>query len=480
MTGSWIEIKKGPTKADLHPSRVFRLLIISDDEKVDAIIRLAGWVVGHSMDEDGDHRAARDLLLRYPPRTTSGFQSDAPPQQKAVDWACALDHGVLPIQGPPGTRKSHTAAEMILDLVGDGKKVGITALSHKVIVGLMQKVVLAGAKVGIAVRCMHKVSELSRNPDPDIAEQRDYGNIEAAIRGGSVQVVGGTAWLWARAQFKGSVDVLVVDEAGQLSLIDTLAVSQAARNLVLLGDPQQLKQPQKGSHPEGTEVSALEHVLQDHQTIPAERGILLDTIWRMHPDICSFVSELFYENRLQSHAGFEKQLLVGATPFAGSGLWYVPVHHSGNQSSSPEEAAVLRQIIEGLLSGKVSYQNDKEEVSPVTSRDIKVIAPFNAQVSLLAQVLPAGIAVGTVDKFQGQEAPIILYSMATSLPEDAPRGVEFLYSPNRLNVAVSRVRATFILVANPNLFEPDCRNVRQMKLANAYCRFMERQQAPAG
>jgi len=474
-----IEIKKGPSKADLHPIAIFRLVIIPDKEKEEAIIRLATWVAAHSMDEDGDYRAARDLLLGYPPRTTPGFRSDIPPQQKAVAWARALDRGVLPIQGPPGTGKSHTAAEMILALIRDGKKVGITALSHKVIVGLMEKVIRAGEKVGVKVSCMRRVSKPSEKPDPGIAEEKDYDKIEASIRAGKAQVVGGTAWLWAREQFKESIDVLVVDEAGQLSLIDTLAVAQAATNLVLLGDPQQLKQPQQGSHPEGTDVSALEHVLQEHQTIPQDRGILLDVTWRMHPAICSFVSELFYENRLQPLVGLERQLLSGATPFRGAGLWYVPVHHEGNQSSAPEEVAVVRQVIDSLLSGKVSYQNAKAETSPVTASDIKVIAPFNAQVSLLTHALPVGVAVGTVDKFQGQEAPIVLFSMATSRPEDAPRGMEFLYSPNRLNVAVSRARATFILVSSPRLFEPDCRNVRQMKLANAYCRYMEQQQNPA-
>lgn len=476
---SWVELKKGPTKADLHPAAVFRLSIIDDTEKEEALIRLATWVAGHSMDHEGDYRAARDLLLGVPPRTAAGFQSSAQPQQKAVSWALELNGGVLPIQGPPGTGKSHTAAEMILALVQAGKKVGITALSHKVVVGLMEKVITAGKKVGVTVRCMRRVSKGAKSSNPVVPEEDNYDKIEAAIRNGSVQVLGGTAWLWAREQFKESVDVLVVDEAGQLSLMDALAVAQAGANLVLLGDPQQLKQPQQGSHPEGTEVSALEHVLQEHQTIPPDRGILLDTTWRMHPAICSFVSELFYEGRLQSRPGLENQQLGGETPFANAGLWYVPVHHEGNQSSSPEEVAVVRRIVDGLLTGKVAYQQADGKVIPVTATDIKVIAPFNAQVSLLTRGLPPGVQAGTVDKFQGQEAPIILFSMATSRPEDAPRGMEFLYSPNRLNVAVSRARAAFILVASPQLFEPDCHNVRQMKLANAYCRFIEQQQAPS-
>ncbi|HWB90749.1 MAG TPA: TM0106 family RecB-like putative nuclease, partial [Puia sp.] len=468
-----MEVKKGAATKDMHPSTVIKFSDIPVGEKEEAIIRLAQWVVDYGMDGDGMYRAARDLLLRQPPRTPTSFVGTDSPQVNAVAWTLMLDHGALPIQGPPGTGKSHTAAEIILALIGKGKKVGITALSHKVIVGLMEKVVKAGKQRGITVRCLHKVTTESEIPSPGIVEESDNKKIEAEIRGGGFQVFGGTAWLWARSGLAGSVDVLFVDEAGQLSLIDTLAVSQAAPNLVLLGDPQQLKQPLRGSHPEGTEVSALEHVLQEHQTIPADRGILLDQTWRMHPAICAFVSELFYEARLHSVDTLAKQELSGKTAFPGAGLWYVPVGHEGNTSSSPEEVAVVQDIISRLINGKVSYTDQAGKTRPVTAADIKVITPFNAQVSLLTGGLPKEVQVGTVDKFQGQEAPIVLFSMATSRPEDAPRGMEFLYSPNRLNVAVSRARSTFILVACPLLLEPDCRNVRQMQLANAFCRLIE-------
>jgi predicted RecB family nuclease len=471
-----LEVKKGPSILGVHPTAVIKFSDISAGEKEDAIIRLAQWVVDYSMDGDGSFRAGRDLLLRLPPRTAKNFEPRELPQENAVAWSLQLDRGVLPIQGPPGTGKSHTAAEVILALIGKGKKVGITALSHKVIVGLMEKVVKAGKAKGRAIQCWHKVSEKSEAPHPGIVEETDYKKVEAAMGAGQVQVLGGTAWLWARQQFQNSVDFLFVDEAGQLSLIDTLAVSQAAPNLVLLGDPQQLKQPQRGSHPEGTEVSALEHVLKEHQTIPADMGILLDQTWRMHPAICGFVSELFYEGRLHARPQLENQKLSGETEFPGAGLWYVPVPHEGNQSSSPEEVTVVRDIIDRLTSGHVLYTDAAGKSRPVSLADIKVITPFNAQVSLLMGNLPKEVQIGTVDKFQGQEAPIVLFSMATSRPEDAPRGMEFLYGPNRLNVAVSRARSTFILVASPRLFEPDCRNVRQMQLANAFCRLIEMKQ----
>jgi superfamily I DNA and/or RNA helicase len=288
------------------------------------------------------------------------------------------------------------------------------------------------------------------------------------------QVAGGTSWLWAREDFFEAVDVLFVDEAGQLSLIDTIAVSQAAKNIILLGDPQQLKQPVQGSHPEGTEISALEHILGDHKTIPVDRGIFLNETWRMHPVICSFFGELFYDDRLQSRPALLKQRIDGDTNFKGAGLWFEPVIHAGNQSSSVEEVKRVAAIITELTAGGVAWINDKNEAKPLVLNDIMVIAPYNAQVSALDSGVPPGTHVGTVDKFQGQEAPVVLFSMATSSPDDAPRGMEFLYSLNRLNVAVSRARAVCIIVASPLLFEPECNNPQQMKLANAFCRYLER------
>ncbi len=427
----------------------------------------------NDIDGVGDYRAARDLLLNRTPRTSGNLGEHDDPQNKAVDWVTRLHQGVLPIQGPPGTGKSHTAAEMILSLVKAGKKIGITALSHKVITGLMQKVIKAAAQKGVQVNCMRKVSELSENPDPAIREELKNEKVIAAIKNNEVNILGGTAWLWAREDMAASVDVLFIDEAGQLSLIDTIAVSQAASNVVLLGDPQQLKQPQQGSHPEGTEVSALEHVLSEHKTIPDDKGIFLDKTWRMHPSICSFNSELFYESRLRPKEDLINQRLNGMPEFEGAGLYYREVDHDGNQSSSSEEASYIKNLISRLTDGTVFYTDSQNAKKVLSIDDIKVITPYNAQVNLLLSTLPTGVQIGTVDKFQGQEAPVIIFSMATSTPADAPRGMEFLYSTNRFNVAVSRARAAFILVASPKLFEPDCKSVSQMKLANAFCRFLE-------
>jgi uncharacterized protein len=383
-----------------------------------------------------------------------------------------MEQDVLPIQGPPGTGKSHTGADMIVALLKKGKKVGITALSHKVITGLMTKALNACEQSGVKVNAMQRVREMSNNSDPRITELTSNEDIEAALHSGNANLVGGTTWLWSRQDLSSSIDTLFVDEAGQLSLIDTVAVSPAASNLVLLGDPQQLQQPQQGTHPEGTEVSALHHILQEHQTIPNDKGIFLDTTWRMHPSICDFVSELFYESRLSPKKGLDNQRLDGDKEFEGSGLYFRPIDHEGNQSSSTEEADYVKKLVTRLTNGKTTF-TDKDKIKrTLTSNDIKIIAPYNAQVNLISKLLP-NIQIGTVDKFQGQEAPVIIFSMATSSPSDAPRGMEFLYSRNRFNVAVSRARAAFILVASPKLFEPECKNVEQMRLANAFSRFLE-------
>jgi uncharacterized protein len=279
--------------------------------------------------------------------------------------------------------------------------------------------------------------------------------------------------MWARHEFFEAVDVLFVDEAGQMALANVLAIAQGAHAVVLLGDPQQLEQPVQGFHPPGTATSALEHVLGGAQTIPPDRGLFLEETWRLAPAICDFTSELFYERRLKPHTGLERQAIAGETPFAGAGLWFVPVPHDANQSSSREEVAAVATLVQELTAGGVRWRDRDGAEHVLGLADLLVIAPYNAQVADLAAKLPPGTRVGTVDRLQGQEAPIVLYSMTSSTAEDAPRGMEFLYSPNRFNVATSRAKCACIAVGSPRLFEPDCQSPRQIKLANAFCRYLE-------
>jgi superfamily I DNA and/or RNA helicase len=269
-----------------------------------------------------------------------------------------------------------------------------------------------------------------------------------------------------------SVDVLLIDEAAQMSLANVLAISQAAKSIVLLGDPQQLDQPTQGSHPEGTDVSSLDHILGGQQTLAAGRGLFLEETWRLHPDICAFTSELFYEGRLRSRPGLEVQRVRSTGRINETGLRFLPVIHEGNQSSSPEEADQVRELVADILNSDASWVDRKGAEWPVTLADILIMAPYNAQVFELQERLP-GARVGTVGKFQGQEAPIVIYSMTTSSHADAPRGMEFLYSPNRFNVATSRAKCVCVLVGSPSVFEAECRTPRHMQLANAFCRYLE-------
>jgi uncharacterized protein len=286
--------------------------------------------------------------------------------------------------------------------------------------------------------------------------------IAAGLRDGSVQVAAGTTWLWADPALAGAVDVLLVDEAGQMSLANAIVLTHATRNLALLGDPRQLDQPRKGVHPDGAEVSVLEHLTEGAYTIPRDRGLFLGETRRLHPDLCRFTSQMFYEGRLTALPGTEAQALKGGPPLGGAGIRWWPVQHEGNQNESAKEVAAVSDICARIVdSGAASLA------------DIVVMAPYNAQVRALIAALPGGVRVGTVDKFQGQEALVSIYSLTSSTPEDAPRGMGFLYSLNRLNVATSRAKALAIVVGSPQLLRPGCKTAGEVRLAAALCGVVE-------
>jgi uncharacterized protein len=466
-----IVLKQGKQTKDLRLSAVFEHTYFNPATIEASIVDLASNI-GFDLDTGRSHLAARDLLLRRPPRLKDGVFAAAPeetPVEFAVRLGLSLDRTTLAIQGPPGTGKTFTGAEMICALVKARRKVGVVANSHKVIINLLDAARKAAARKDMPLRIVRKDGE--ENAAGDIPVSDDIDGIRAALDSRAVDVVGGTKWLWASVKMIASVDVLFVDEAGQMSLADVLGASRAAGSLVLLGDPRQLDQPRKGSHPDGVHVSALDHVLDGAETMPSDRGVFLPTTWRLAPSICTFTSETFYEGRLDAREELANQRLEGDVPFKGAGLWMVPVAHSDNQTSSREEIDVVERIVRDMLTRGVTWTDPEGKSSVLTADDFRVIAPYNAQVSRLAERLALlGVPVGTVDKFQGQEAPVVIYSMTTSRPEDAPRGLEFLYSLNRLNVATSRARCAAIVVASPELFEPDCHSPGQMRLANAFCR----------
>ena len=470
-----IEIRRSPKTAGVHPGSVF----VDGRGPKWEVLANAIYELGERTSESlRGHSAAWDLLRRAQPRLATGEHLAAVGVETTVETArriaSALDDSVFAIQGPPGAGKTFTAARMISRLVREGKKVGITAHSHKAIGKLLQELQVAADEDGIEIHCVRKMTSESADDEiRNVEVTTDNAVPLERLQAVRAQVAAGTAWMWSRPEYAGVLHALFIDEAGQMALADVVAAARAARNLLLVGDPQQLQRPLKGSHPGGAEKSALEHLIGERKTILPELGMLLPETRRMHAQVCRFTSEVFYEGKLKSHAVTAPYVLQGHAHLRNPGLYFVPVNHDGNQNSSDEEIAVVERLVDGLLKRGVQwFYGVGNSRALKREEDILIVAPYNAQVSDLAERLP-GMRIGTVDKFQGQEAPVVIYSMTTSSPEEAPRGMEFLYSLNRLNVATSRAMTAVILVGNPKLFEPECRTPRQMQLANALCAYRE-------
>jgi hypothetical protein len=472
---STLDLKRGPRSDGPHPRSLVPFEYVDSAPLRDSLMRIGEWTAEHGIEGPGPYAAARDLLARRLPRLVGGqplCRPDESPVEAAIRVAPALDSSCLAVQGPPGSGKTYLGAEVVAELISQGRRVGVTANSHRVVGHLLDWVARRGADRGVDVRIGQKTDRSGDCASDAATPFDDYGQLRAALESGEVNVVGGTGWLWSRPEFAGAVDVLVVDEAGQFSLANALAVSPASTNLVLLGDPQQLDQPLQGTHPPGAEASALGHVLAGESTMPPERGLFLTRTRRLHPDLCRFTSEAFYEGRVESEEWLAHQQLTGTGALSGTGVRFVPVVHEGNTNESAEEAQAVAGLVRALVEGGATWTDAEGTVHRLDWDDVLVVSPYNAQVAEIARGLPEA-RVGTVDKFQGQEAPVSIYSMATSAPELAPRGMDFLYSLNRLNVATSRARCLAALVASPALTRVRARTPRQMHLANALCRFLE-------
>jgi uncharacterized protein len=473
-----------------HPRSLVPDLVVQTTAQEKALLEIGRAIAERgTMDGPGPHQAARDLLRRVPPRTLGGraatlSQEGETTLDAARRLAVELDHSYLAIQGPPGSGKTYTGARMVLDLVAQKRRVGVVANSHKVIGNLLDAIAEASDKEGLPVRLGQKVGD--GTPEPTCTHAvplKDNKAVATALTEGRLDVVGATAWAWSAKDLRDTVDVLVIDEAGQFSLANALAVSVAAKSLVLLGDPQQLDQVVQGSHPPGAERSALAHLLGDHKVMPKELGLFLAQTWRLHPSIASYTSTAFYERELVAQPGNERQGLRGAGPLDGVGLRWYPVAHRGNETSAPEEADAVAALIAAILDPAAGAGwTDRDGVErPITPEDILVVAPYNSHRVAIDKALAARLGptvarcvdVGTVDKFQGQEAPISIYAMGSSSGDEAPRGMAFLYSLNRLNVATSRARCLTVVVASPDLVRVHCATPEQIRLANALCRFVE-------
>lgn len=417
--------------------------------------------------DDSSITAFRRFLTRQPPsfrdeRANILSGAEELPEQIAETIA-QLDRSTLAIQGPPGTGKTYVSALAISRLVASGKRVAISSNSHKAIENLLLATARRMDDDAVAGQLVQKVSDSDAAPAHDrilVVTDNEDSEIDAAA------IVGGTAWHFARYD-ENAFDYLFIDEAGQVSVANLMAMSRCARNIILVGDPMQLPQPVQGSHPGQSGQSCLEYLLGDQRTVPDDRGVFLPTSRRMQDGVCAFISKAVYENRLGNDAGASRQRLHDAAGELRTGAHFIPVEHTGNAQVSEEEVSAICTQIEQLVGGKFGDRDGEERA--LVHADILVVAPYNAQVNALRAALPPEVRVGTVDKFQGQEAPVCLVSMATSSAAEMPRNLEFLFSLNRINVAVSRAKALALVFASPRLLEVPCASIEQMKLVNTLC-----------
>lgn len=465
-----LTVKLGPKSGNTLPDRLD--LLPAFGLRADPIPQAIAAVVEDQLGAR-TNSAADDLLSRRPPRFKSSSPLPVPdgadPVESLIAATEAMNDTVLPVQGPPGTGKTYVTARAILNLVRNGKRVAVASNSHEAIRTVLMACVdalragdveLAPEKVSLAHKC-------GRDDEPlDPPYHRIYNatrNDESQLF--SANVVGGTAWLFSRDEMAGAFDYLFVDEAGQVSLANLVAMTNVARNVVLVGDPNQLPQVIQGAHPYPANLSCLDWMLDGANTIAADRGLFLSVTRRMHPDLCRYVSDQFYEGRLMSHSNNSRQRIsVAGLPAAGAFL--IPIEHEGRAQESPEEIAEISRIVEALLSGR--WTDREGHTDDLRPDDIIVVAPYNMQVNALVDALP-GIRVGTVDKFQGQEAAVALVSMTASSAEETTRGLDFLLSRERLNVAVSRGKVLSLVFASPRIAETPCSTVEQMRLVNSLC-----------
>jgi len=441
-----LRLKRGPSLQDvalpqaLMPGRPY-----STDGQEDGLERIARSLLEGS----GRYPAIETILRRTPfdrPIQTTDLEA-------ITNLLLSLDGRHLVIQGPPGSGKTWTSGRLIARLIGAKKTVGVASTSHKAIHKLLAETEDAAGDLGLRFDGIKKAS--GGNPESEYdGRQIDNAYSNADCR--DFALTAGTAWLFSDPDLDGMLDYLFIDEAGQVSLADALAMATCARNVVLVGDPQQLAQVLQGTHPDGSDASVLEHLLAGHATVPEDRGIFLEHTFRLHPDVCHYVSDEFYEGRLSP-----ADVAATRTTPLGTGLRWLSVDHAGCRQESLDEADAVRAEIQQLTRAGVH------------EGQIKVVAPYNAQVQRLQSALPAGVEVGTVDKFQGQEALVVFYSMTSSAGEDVPHGLDFLLSRHRLNVAISRAQCLAYLVCSPRLLEVDCKTIAHMRLANALCRFVE-------
>lgn len=437
-------------------------------------------MAGSYLDGDLPVSAAGLLMRKAPVRELQRPGEDV--VDAAVRAAAQMDGGCLVLQGPPGTGKTYTASRMIDSLLASGRRVGISSNSHKAMDNLLEecgKVAREKGRSLVGVKARGDGESKLYRDNPELIYIPDNS---AAFEAYSDGIAAGTAWLFTGSDWEGELDYLFVDEAGQVSLANAVAMSRAARNLVLLGDQMQLEQPLQGSHPGDAGLSALQYVLKDltasktdapafHAVVPADYGLFLAETRRMHPDICAFVSDSVYDSRLLSHASCGNQRIVAppkGTIARESGVVFRAVEHEGNIQQSDEEIVEVVSVYEDLCGREYIDRDGRQR--ELELKDFLFIAPYNAQVRALEAALPEGARVGSVDRFQGQEAPVCILSLCSSFGEYGSRGLKFILDRNRMNVAISRAQCMTVVVADPRIAGASASSLEEMKLINMFCK----------
>jgi predicted RecB family nuclease len=467
---AWVDV---PQRLSIGPGGP-----IDSSKVVRALFAFADGMVGGG----GAHHAVEQFLRRDPPRL-AGRAAQVPIVDASSDIVAgcvaavrALDRSYLYVQGPPGAGKTYSGSHMIAALLADGRRVGVMSNSHKAINHLMTGVLDEAVRQRVRVHAMKKSSRGSAESQLDhiggVSVSVENENDSEDVWCSGANLVGGTVWFLAdRPDDVEPLDFLFVDEAGQVATANLVAAGTNARNIVLLGDQMQLGQPIQGVHPGRSGESALDYLLDGVATIAPDRGIFLATSWRMHPAVCLFISDAVYDGLLQPEANNARRTLLleaHAHPLLRSaGIVHAAIEHQGCSQRSETEAELVKAVYASALQQRYTDKDGSEHA--LTARNILVVAPYNVQVNLLKRVLPEGARVGTVDKFQGQEAEMVIVSMTTSSEADLPRHIEFLYSKNRLNVAVSRAKCLAIVIANPALMAIKCSTPKQMALVNTLC-----------
>ena len=476
MSQQTVSIKKG-AKKEPPPDTLSITPTGPIDNRVlkNAVYRFADAIIAG----DGRFQALASFLRRGMP-SIAGHEKEMPiiPEgtdilQSTIQAVSNLQESHLFIQGPPGAGKTYTSSHVIVKLIRSGKRIGVSSNSHKAINNLLAGIEKAAKQQGITFRGQKKCT--ATNPETLFNGEMIENVATAKDMDLESDLIAGTAWLLARNEFDEVLDYLFIDEAGQVSLANLVAMGLSAKNIVLVGDQMQLGQPIQGVHPGLSGMSILDYLLEGQATIPADRGIFLGTTWRMHENVCRFISDAVYDGRLHPEKDNQNQSLIlsdTAHPeLRGSGIRFIGAEHEGCSQKSEVEGEIVRDLFSSLTGQRYRNRNGKEY--PLGLDNILVVTPYNVQVNHLKSILPEGAQVGTVDKFQGQEAEVVIISMVTSSAEDLPRNIEFLYSKNRLNVAISRARTLAVIVASPNLLEIPCQTLEQMRLVNTLCWAMD-------